>query len=66
LWVVGFGIGWGGWDTLFNVDKTVNGDIGLFQYSALLGIGSICVGIAAFILGGTIAILNVLVKTRSK
>jgi hypothetical protein len=55
-----------GWDTLLNKNNIFGDSVISFQLAASIGTGTICTGIAAILLGGICAIIDVLVKTRSK
>lgn len=55
-----------GYQTMWNSGKEYGDQIANYQYAAQIGNNLILVGIAAFVLGGTLAVLNVLVKTRGK
>lgn len=61
----GVGVVIAGWQTCLNQDQQFGAELVSYQLAADIGTGIICSGIAALILGGTSAVLDVLVRTRS-
>lgn len=69
FWIIGIGFIWAGMQTIYDVDSILyGGNATAYNYiiAANRGIGLIGVGIAALIIGGTDAIVNVIRRTSTK